>query len=154
MSGSTVQCIVFNSWIKAKVTEDKLIPLLHNKLTYEFNNKETNDLTWSENLLEVTGPTQNINVCCSGGLDSDVILRLFAKTKKVSCFIGRWMNDGVCYNDYDIKHAIGSANSPGIDYKFIDLDFEKFFESGEFINYGTVYPQVPVMSYILNCLMR
>ena len=36
------------------------------------------------------------------------------------------------------KHAIGSMN-PGIDYKFIDLDFEKFFESGEFINYGTVY---------------
>lgn len=120
--------------------QDKLITLTpDNKLTYEFNNKETNDLTWSENLLGVTAEHKKINVCCSGGLDSDVILRLFAKHKKVTCFIGRWMNDGVCYNDYDIKHAIDSCESLGIDYKFIDLDFEKFFESGEFINYGTVY---------------
>lgn len=120
--------------------QDKTITLTpDNKITYEFNSKETNNLSWSENILNILSDHNHINICCSGGLDSDVILRLLSKHKKVNCFIGRWMNNGVCYNDYDIKFAIESCESLGVPYTFIDLDFEKFFESGEFINYGTVY---------------
>ena len=116
-----------------------LIDNITNRVMFNFKDKTSNDLSWSDNILEVTSNHKDINVCCSGGLDSDIMLRLFHKHRNVKCFIGRWMDNGVCYNDYDIQYAVQTCEELDISYQFIDVNFANFFDNGEFISYGTAY---------------
>ena len=116
-----------------------LIDNITNRVMFSFKNKDTNDLSWSDNILEATSGHNNITVCCSGGLDSDVMLRLFHKHRNVKCLIGRWMDNGVCYNDYDIQYAVQTCEELSIPYKYVDVNFANFFDNGEFISYATAY---------------
>jgi len=116
-----------------------LIDNITNRVMYNFKDKTINDLSWSDNILEATSGHKNITLCCSGGLDSDIMLRLFHKHKKVKCLIGRWMDNGICYNDYDIQYAVQTCEELDIPYQYIDINFANFFDSGEFISYGTAY---------------
>ena len=50
-----------------------LIDNITNRVMFNFKDTATNDLSWSDNILEVTSNHKDITVCCSGGLDSDVI---------------------------------------------------------------------------------
>jgi len=66
------------------------------------------------------------DVCLSGGIDSEVIVRVFKDLGiKHNTFIFKFEND---HNIKDVSNAVQLCKNLNIDYKIIDFELEKFFE--------------------------
>jgi hypothetical protein len=93
-------------------------------------------------LRETTG--QDLWVLFSGGIDSEVVLQsfLFAGIP-VQAAITRFGND---LNRHDIVHAIAFCEAHQLRYRLVDLDIERFFDSGLAYDYAArsrcVQPQL------------
>jgi hypothetical protein len=67
------------------------------------------------------------DVLLSGGIDSEIVVRVFKDLKiKHNTYIFRYKNN---YNYREVSHAIDIAKCLNIKYKIIDFDLEKFFEN-------------------------
>lgn len=67
------------------------------------------------------------DVLFSGGIDSEVIIRVFKDLKiKHNTYIFKYEND---YNIREMSAAIETAKSLGIEYKIVDFNLQKFFEN-------------------------
>lgn len=66
------------------------------------------------------------DVLYSGGIDSEVILRIFKELRiKHNTIIVRYKDN---YNYREIEHALECVKSLNIPYKIIDFDLQKFYE--------------------------
>ena len=71
--------------------------------------------------------TEPFDVCLSGGIDSEVVVRTFKDLGiKHNTFIFR-LEDSI--NAIDVSNAITLCNALNIDYKIIDFNLRKFFEN-------------------------
>jgi hypothetical protein len=67
------------------------------------------------------------DVLYSGGIDSEVILRVFKELNiKHNTIVVKYKND---YNVREIEYAIASLTSLNIPYKIIDFDLKRFYEN-------------------------
>ena len=83
-------------------------------------------------------------VLASGGVDSEVVLQAFVFAGiPVRAAITRFAGD---LNRHDIGYAIKFCETHQIGYRMLDLDIERFFESGDAMDYATrsccVQPQL------------
>ena len=77
---------------------------------------------------------QPFDVCFSGGIDSEVIVRVFKDLGiKFNIFIFKFEND---HNIRDFTNAVNLCTRLNLNYKVIDFNLEKFFE-----NDGTAYAE-------------
>jgi hypothetical protein len=106
-------------------------------------------LDWRNECLETArliraNTTQDIVVLFSGGIDSEVVLQSFMFCRiPVRAAITRFRND---LNMQDVYYAVKFCETHSIPYVFLDLDVEKFFESGQALDYAAkvrcVQPQL------------
>lgn len=72
-------------------------------------------------------PNQPLNLFLSGGLDSELMLKVFLEIgEKPNVYIIRYEDD---INLYDVSYAVTIASSLNIDYKIIDFGLKKFYET-------------------------
>lgn len=97
---------------------------------------------------------KNINLCLSGGVDSEIMARCFIEKNipfKVSIMK---FNKNLNYND--IKYAIDFCEYFNLKYYFLELDIEKFFNDGVHIEYFNNYqctsPQFATYIWMLSKL--
>lgn len=99
--------------------------------TLNFNHPTTSTITYKEALYQnarmiadnFTGP---FDVCLSGGIDSEVIVRVFNDLKiKQNICIFKFEDD---HNIRDVTNAVTLCNNLNIKYQLIDFNLKKFFE--------------------------
>jgi hypothetical protein len=77
----------------------------------------------------------NIHLCYSGGLDSEYVLAVFKTLgMTITPVIMRTQ-----YNHHEIQYAFKYCDKNNITPIVIDLDYDKFVESGEFLKIATEY---------------
>jgi hypothetical protein len=82
-----------------------------------------------------TQKTGKLYITLSGGLDSEYALAVFRSLgMEIHPVIMRFTQG---YNQHDIAHAFKYCNENNIDHTVIDLDFDKFVESGEMLSMAT-----------------
>lgn len=117
-------------WISGDQQKDQLI--------FEYGScKETTDIK-SEYIraaqLIANRAKDDLVLCLSGGIDSEVMVRIFIDAKiKFKIAIMRFEND---LNLYDIKYGISFCQKFDLEYSFFDLDVIKFHEEEEFKHYS------------------
>lgn len=73
---------------------------------------------------------QTVNVCISGGVDSECMLQSFVKSGiSFRPVILKFKND---YNEFDYAHAVKACKSYGLEVFYKELDLCSFFSSSEF----------------------
>ncbi len=77
----------------------------------------------------------NLFLCYSGGLDSEYVLAVFKSLgMPITPIIMRTQ-----YNDHETQYAFKYCDENSITPVVIDLDYDKFVESGEFLKIATEY---------------
>lgn len=96
---------------------------------------------------EILSDYPNLTLFMSGGLDSEMALRIFQSLGKIpNIAIVRFANQG---NWFDIKYAVELLNVIGAPYHFIDFDVEEFYYSGECWEYARRYQSYTFYQQIL-----
>jgi hypothetical protein len=98
-------------------------------------------------------PDEKYGLLLSGGSDSEAVFRTFVKNKvDIVPYIFRYENDS---NIYDVSYAIALCESLQKEYKLIDFNLKKFYETeaekiSEFalIDNPRVLPQLKFLDYI------
>jgi hypothetical protein len=98
-------------------------------------------------------PDEKYGLLLSGGSDSETVFRTFVKNKvDIVPYIFRYENDS---NIYDVSYAITLCESLQKEYKLIDFNLKKFYETeaekiSEFaqIDNPRVLPQLKFLDYI------
>jgi hypothetical protein len=81
--------------------------------------------------------TGKFDLLFSGGIDSEVILRLYLDLKiPINVFIFKYEND---YNYKDYNQAIATCNALGVTPTVIDFNLKKFFENDAYDIWKTVH---------------
>lgn len=79
--------------------------------------------------------TGKLHLTLSGGLDSEYVLAVFCSLgMKIHPVIMRFTQG---YNEHDITNAFKYCANNNIDYTVIDLDFDRFVDSGEMLEIAT-----------------
>lgn len=96
--------------------------------------------------------SQKISLCLSGGIDSEAMLQAFAAAQvDFNICILKFENN---LNDFDISTNIKICVNLNLEYKLIELDVIRFFESGDYLSYGHKYrcqsPQLAVHLWLLD----
>jgi len=106
-------------------SQEKLIPV--------YKKMDRNILSFKEEALLAAKstkdhfPDQKLNLFFSGGLDSEIMLKSFLDIgEKPNVFIVRYEDD---INLYDVSYAVSICSSLGVDFKIIDMNLKKFFET-------------------------
>jgi hypothetical protein len=97
--------------------------------------------------------TGKFNLLLSGGIDSEIVLRVYHQLKiPVEVYIFKYEKN---YNYRDVNQAIQICNALGIDYNLIDFNLEKFFENDAYDIFKKVYchssgrlPQMKMTEYL------
>ncbi len=104
----------------------------NSKFTIDIKPTITNVKTYHEELIEnakkirdiISGP---LDLLFSGGIDSEVILRLYNDLKiPLNVFIFKYENE---YNHREFSHALKICDKLNITPKIIDFNLKKFFEN-------------------------
>jgi hypothetical protein len=129
-----IQYPFHNAWIKWKMN-DQPYQLRKNKTdicTFEVTKTEDPVKTYKEELLNNARMIREyypgkFDVLYSGGVDSEVVLRVFNELKiKHNTIIVRYNDD---YNYKEIECALEFVKSYNIPYKIIDFNLEKFYQN-------------------------
>lgn len=97
--------------------------------------------------------TGKFNLLLSGGLDSEIILRLYHQLKiPIDVYIFKYEKN---YNYRDVNQAIKICNDLKVEYKLIDFNLTKFFENDAYDIFKQVYchssgrlPQLKMTEYL------
>lgn len=116
--------------------------------TYDDNNKLTNfhveirdvDLMDTTNIFEILNihlsqrQTKTVEVCFSGGLDSEVaLISCIRNNIPVRAITMRIYTGEVLINTHDVYYSEKFCREHNIEQKFVDLDIVKFYETGDYI---------------------
>lgn len=98
-----------------------------------------------------------VNVCLSGGIDSQFVLSTLKKLKKeITVYIFSFVWEDCVFNAPDVIHAIRYCQRYGYDYTNIEIDYKVILEGAEFINYCKTYktdsPQIVIQLKMLDCI--
>lgn len=100
-----------------------------------------------------------VNMCLSGGIDSQFVLSMLSKLEKeITVYIFSFVWEDCVFNAPDVLHAIRYCDRFGHTYKNIEIDCKPFFDGTESVEYCkkymTVSPQIALqlkmMDYIEN----
>ena len=97
--------------------------------------------------------TKTVEVLFSGGMDSECVIRSCLHSKiPVRALTARFMVKGYPVNTHDLYYAEKFCRENNVEQVFVDLDSEKFFESGRYADYLVPYniwhPHVAVHFWI------
>jgi len=114
----------------------------------------TPDSDWREeciktaHLIKKNNPDELLNVCFSGGLDSEVVIESFNAAKiPIVITILRLKDD---LNKHDIDYAINYCKENNLTYTLFELDFDWYMRSGNLKKYADLYRTT---SFVTICLM-
>jgi hypothetical protein len=96
-----------------------------------------------------------VNVCLSGGIDSQFVLSLMARLKKdVSVYIFAFVWEDCVFNSPDVTHAVRYCKRFGHSYSVIEIDYEKFLKENKHIQFCKTYslssPQIALQLHMLD----
>ncbi|MFZ3231168.1 MAG: hypothetical protein WA160_13250 [Pseudobdellovibrio sp.] len=102
--------------------------------------------------IKLAANNQVLELCVSGGIDSEVMLISFLEAKvDFNVNILKFKND---FNDYDTFNVIEFCKQKNLKINIIELDIISFFESGQSLVYGSKYqcqsPQIAVHLWMLD----
>lgn len=94
---------------------------------------------------------ENIAVLCSGGIDSEIIAKLFAQHSKITALVFEFEFQNKIINQHDLEY-VDCLIDPNIDIVVKKIDLESIWESSWFWDYIKRYrctsPQLPIHSYM------
>lgn len=98
-----------------------------------------------------------VNLCLSGGIDSQFALSILTKLQKdVKVYIFSFIWDDTVFNSPDVLHAIRYCERFGHSYINIDVDFKKFVQTNQHLNYCLKYktfsPQIALHLKMLDLI--
>lgn len=96
-----------------------------------------------------------VNVCLSGGIDSQFVLSMLSKLKKdITVYIFSFVWEDCIFNAPDVLHAIRYCERYNFSYKNIEIDYKSFINGIEFIDYCRQYkatsPQIALQLKMLD----
>jgi hypothetical protein len=120
------------SLISADTTYDALLPI------------------WAEKFKNFTA----VNMCLSGGIDSQFVLSMLSKLKKdITVYIFSFVWDDCVFNAPDVLHAIRYCDRYNYRYKNVEINYKEMLSGSEFLNYCRKYKAVsPQISLQLKML--
>lgn len=93
----------------------------------------------------------NIAVLVSGGIDSELVCKMFAKKQKVIAVAYKFLYEGVVINQHDLEY-LKHLKSNNITLISKEIDLKYFWESSFFSDFLKKYrctsPQLPIHAYI------
>lgn len=97
----------------------------------------------------------NVNVCLSGGIDSQFLVYVLSKLKKkLKIYIFSFTWDDCVINSPDVLHAIRFCERYGCEYQNIEIDYKKFLDSGKCLEvckrYRADSPQIAMQLHMLD----
>jgi len=117
------------------------------------------DNTASETLLEIWSKKfagfSDVNMCLSGGIDSQFVLSVLARLEKnITVYIFSFVWEDCVFNAPDVIHAMRYCERFGYTYKNIEIDYKAFLEGIGFIEYCRQYkansPQIALQLKMLD----
>jgi len=101
----------------------------------------------------------DINVCLSGGLDSQYMLYLTSKlNKKINCYTYRLLWDNSILNASDVYTAQEFAKQFDCEHILVDINAKEFFEKNMHLSYGKEFlnesPQFAIHLYFIDLLIK
>jgi hypothetical protein len=96
-----------------------------------------------------------VNVCLSGGIDSQFVLSVMSRLKKdISVYIFAFVWEDCIFNSPDVTHAIRYCDRYGYKYSLIEIDYEKFLKENKHVKfcrtYDIVSPQIALQLHMLD----
>jgi hypothetical protein len=106
---------------------------------------------WAEKFKSFTA----VNMCLSGGIDSQFVLSMLAKLKKdITVYIFSFVWDDCIFNAPDVLHAIRYCDRYNHSYKNIEINYKEMLGGSEFLNYCRKYkatsPQISLQLKMLD----
>jgi len=106
---------------------------------------------WAEKFKNFTA----VNMCLSGGIDSQFVLSMLAKLEKdITVYIFSFVWDDCIFNAPDVLHAIRYCERYGHEYKNIEINYKEMLSGSEFLNYcrryKTTSPQISLQLKMLD----
>lgn len=105
----------------------------YSKQTFEllFNSSDASLMSvWEEEFKTFT----NVNICLSGGIDSQFLVYVLSKLKKnIKIYIFSLVWDDCVFNSPDVLHAIRFCKRHNLEYTNIDIDYKKFSSNTEIL---------------------
>jgi hypothetical protein len=106
---------------------------------------------WRHALIDI----DEVNVCLSGGVDSQFVVDLLNKLgKKVNIFIFSFVWDDCVFNSPDVLHAIRYCNKHNFKYTNIEIDYKQFLHSNQHLDvckkYTASSPQIALQLKMLD----
>lgn len=113
--------------------------------------EETLLAVWSKKFASFS----NVNMCLSGGIDSQFVLSMLSKLEKnITVYIFSFVWEDCVFNSPDVLHAIRYCDRFGYTYKNIEIDYKAFLEGIGFIEYCRQYnaesPQIALQLRMLD----
>ena len=106
---------------------------------------------WAEKFKNFTA----VNMCLSGGIDSQFVLSVLSKLKKdITVYIFSFVWEDCIFNAPDVLHAIRYCDRYGHHYKNIEINYKEMLDGSEFLNYCRKYkaksPQISLQLKMLD----
>jgi hypothetical protein len=100
---------------------------------------------------------ETVNVCLSGGLDSQFVLHLMSKlNKKINVYIFSWVWEDCIFNSPDVLHAIRYCNKFDYKYTNIEIDYKEFLHKNKHLQTCLKYkldtPQIALQLAMLDLI--
>ena len=98
-----------------------------------------------------------VNMCLSGGIDSQFVLSMLSKLNKdITVYIFSFVWEDCVFNASDVLHAIRYCNRYGHSYKNVEIDCKPFFDGISYVEYckkyKTLSPQIALQLKMLDCI--
>ena len=153
----------FNNWMsfsyngveyEKKTKYDDVLTINFNKKIFKSTISYKDALLNNAKLMR-DSYTEPFDVCLSGGIDSEVVVRTFKEAGiKHNTFIFKLEND---YNVRDVEGAISICKNLSLPYHIIDFNLQQFFEneafalhSKTFVPYAGRLPRLKFLDYLDN----
>lgn len=106
---------------------------------------------WADSFSDFKG----VNVCLSGGIDSQFVCSVLSKLNKdITAYIFSFVWDDSVFNSPDVIHAIRCCERFGYKYKQIEIDYKQLVESNELLDICVKYransPQIALQLKMLD----
>ena len=106
---------------------------------------------WAEKFKNFTA----VNMCLSGGIDSQFVLSMLNKLEKdITVYIFSFVWEDCVFNAPDVLHAIRYCERYGYEYTNIEINYKEMLDGSDFLNYCRKYkarsPQISLQLKMLD----
>lgn len=122
------------------------------EIMFEDSDKSLMEI-WAEEFKSFT----DVNVCLSGGIDSQFLVYLMGCLKKqIKIYIFSWVWEDCVFNSPDVLHAIRFCERHNLSYTNIEIDYKKFISATQLLEtcrkYKTDSPQIALQLKMLDLI--